>query len=381
MATDFHLESRGGVAKRHAPRSNPASVRPAGEPPHASAGLPLFLQRAPLVSIEPDVIQRFCDPNTQSCLDDTSAEADAGPVAGESAAEGGVAACDPERQSCQEPEPGGGSETETQEDTPAPGELYAAQFRQLDILLQDRLRARAVTDWAMGFFQDEPSIEGVAHVLTRKIDDALLAVNRGVESLKAGFIFDLTNWFPGINFRVPIEYAANLYLERSRIPWLITYRIPGPVAVAAVAVEDMRGKCEEHAFLAVYLLTIGHMIQNMPFGQLRGDIFYTGAASESHAVSILVLGDEFKDALRASVEQTGGIDARWLCAHTDLWGPNAWIVDGWSGKASRLAQDPIALDYARSQEFRRDRSGGLTSEWDVTVNQLARRVAGAYGIQ
>jgi hypothetical protein len=266
------------------------------------------------------------------------------------------------------------------------GEKYSDQFRQLEIEIGERSRTRAITIWAMDFFEGGPPIEDVATALTKKVDDALFAINR-LEGLRTWI--EPTTWFD--MYRKPIDAAMDLYLERSLTPWLITYRIPRPLAVAVHAVEDIKGKCEEHAFLTVYLLSIGHMIQKMPFGQLAGDIYYTGVGMEKspflgilerrHAMVILVKGDEFKDALKASIDQTGSINARWLCEHTDLWGPNAWIVDGWTGKAKKLSDNPITLDWTLSQEFRRNPRGSLTSEWDVTVDEMANRVARAYGIQ
>jgi hypothetical protein len=262
-----------------------------------------------------------------------------------------------------------------------PGEKYREQFRQLHIEIGKRLRARAITNWAMSFFQSTPAIPNIAKAMTKKIDDALLAVNKIGESLMAGFVFDLTNWFPGLTFRESIDFLADLYVKRSHTPWLITYRIPRAVAVAVQAVEDKRGKCEEHAFLAVYLLTVGHMIQNMPFGQLRGDIFYTGAATTKHGIAILVKGSEFKNAIIASKKKTGKINPRWLCLHTNLWGKSAWIIDGWEGKAEKLAKNPISLDYVMSQTFRRNVAEKIPSKWDVTVDQMAKRVASIYGIK
>ncbi len=263
---------------------------------------------------------------------------------------------------------------------PTPGAKYRAQLRQLHIEVGERLRARAVSNWALKFFQGNPDIPMIAKALSAKIDDALLAVNRGVESLKAGFILDLTNWVPGISFRANIDKLADLYLKRSRTPWLITYRIPRAVAVAVQAVEDKRGKCEEHAFLAVYLLTLGHMIQNMPFGRLKGDIYYTGAGTYNHAIAILVKGTEFKDAIIASKKRTGKVEFQWLRTHTKVWGKSAWIVDGHKGEAKKLAGERILLDYTKSQTFRRDVSTGVVSKWDVTVRQMVKRVAKDYEI-
>ena len=264
---------------------------------------------------------------------------------------------------------------------PNTGEKYKAQLRQLHIEIGKRLRARAISNWALKFFQTNPDIPKIAKALSAKIDSALLAVNRGVESLQAGFIFDLTNWFPGLTFRENIDKLADMYLKRSRTPWLITYRIPRAVAVAVQAVEDKRGKCEEHAFLAVYLLTIGHMIQNMPFGQLKIDIYYTGAATSNHAMVILVKGAEFKGAILASKKRTGKIDLEWLRTHTREWGKSAWIVDGWTGKAKKLTGETVSLDYTKTQSFRRDAASGKTSKWDVTLKQMVERVAKDYNIK
>lgn len=263
---------------------------------------------------------------------------------------------------------------------PNPGQRYRPQLGQLHIEIGKRLRARAISNWALKFFQSNPDIPQIAKALSAKIDSALLAVNRGVESLMAGFIFDMTNWVPGLSFREIIDKTADLYLKRSRTPWLITYRIPRAVAVAVQAVEDTRGKCEEHAFLAVYLLTLGHMIQNMPFGQLKGDIYYTGAATPKHAMVILVKGAEFKDAIIASKKRTGKINLEWLRTHTKEWGKSAWIADGWTGEAKKLAGEAISLDYSKTHWFRRDVKSGSTSKWDVTLSQIVERVAKAYKI-
>jgi hypothetical protein len=263
---------------------------------------------------------------------------------------------------------------------PNPGQRYRPQLGQLHIEIGKRLRARAISNWALKFFQSNPDIPQIAKALSAKIDSALLAVNRGVESLMAGFFFDMTNWVPGLSFREIIDKTADLYLKRSRTPWLITYRIPRAVAVAVQAVEDTRGKCEEHAFLSVYLLTLGHMIQNMPFGQLKGDIYYTGAATSKHAMVNLVKGAEFKDAIIASKKRTGKIDLEWLRTHTKEWGKSAWIADGWTGEAKKLAGEAISLDYLKTKRFRRDVKSGSTSKWDVTLSQMVERVAKTYKI-
>lgn len=324
----------------------------------AEAGVPLFLQRKTASSfLSPPSLQN--QPDEENLVMDAQETGDAVDFA--------PIAFDP------------GQEIDTSENSVEipRDKKYSDQFRQLEVLIEERSHTRAITRWAMNFFQGNPSIENVARSLTKKVDYALFAINRA-EGFPLAWL-DATSWF-GI-FRIPIDAAVELYLERSRIPWLITYRIPRPVAVAMIAVEDVRGKCEEHAFLTVYLLTIGHMIQEMPYGQLIGDIYYTGAATAKHGFAILVKGDEFKEAIKASIEKTGKIDARWLCKHTDLWGANAWIVDGWSGEAKKLSDNPVSLSYIMTQGFRRNPTTSLTSEWDLTVYQMALRVAQAYGIQ
>lgn len=322
----------------------------------STAGIPLFFQRSVASSVRSDLVQRQMEDQDEDFVLDAEETRDALDF---------------------EPIEFDFSQRDRSVEIPW-GEMYSAQFRQLEVLIAERSRARAVTIWAMNFFKGSPSIEQVAHALSKKVDDALFAINK-LEGVLTWF--DLTSWF-GI-FRKPIDAAVDLYLKKSFIPWLITYRIPRPVAAALYAVEDVRGKCEEHAFLTVYLLTIGHMIQKMPFAQLQGDIYYTGAATEEHAMAILVKGDEFKDAVQASIDETGSINARWLCEHTFLWGPNAWIVDGWAGEATKLSDNPITLNYYMTQGFRRDPrdKNRLPSEWDVTVLQMAKRVARTYGIQ
>jgi len=253
-------------------------------------------------------------------------------------------------------------------------------LHQLSTEIGERLRARAISYWAIQFFQKNPDIPEIAKALTRKVDSALFAVNRWAETFQAGFIFDLSNWCPGLNFRKIIDFTADMYLKRSLTPWLITYRIPRAVAVAVQAVEDKRGKCEEHAFLAVYLLTLGHMIQNMPFGKLKRDIYYTAAATKKHAMVILVKGAEFKTAVIESKIGTGKIDAEWLRTHPKEWGKSAWIADGWSGEAKKLSGQEISFDYMKTQRFSRDERPGTTSKWDATVRQMAERVAKDYRI-
>lgn len=265
--------------------------------------------------------------------------------------------------------------------SPNDGATYRDQLRQLHIELKKRLRARAISNWALNFFAGNPDIPQIAKALSAKVDSALLAVNRFVESCQAGSIFDLTNWVPGMNFRTVIDHATEMYLKRSRTDWLITYRIPRAVAVATQAVEDTRGKCEEHAFLAIYLLTIGHMIQNMPFGRLKNDIYFTGAATPKHAMVILVKGAEFKDAIIGSTLGTGKIDLEWLRRNPRQWGSSAWIVDGWdTGNVGKLTTQKIELDYGKSLRFRRAENSGGVSKWDITLQQMVNRVVEDYKI-
>jgi hypothetical protein len=269
---------------------------------------------------------------------------------------------------------------------PNPGELYRAQLSELNTLIGEHLRARAVTDWAISFFQKDPDIDEIAQALSHEVDLALLAVNdyTSWDILKAGAFFDLTNyyWFPGF-WRDDIDFLKDFYTNISVESSEITYRIPKEVAVAIKAVEDTRGKCEEHAFLAIYLLSIGHMIQNMPFGQLHRDIFYTGVgtAVPNHAKVILVKGLEFKDAIIASKKGTEEIDNDWIRKNPGTWGNNAWIVDGWKGKAIKLSDEPIPLDEKLNLTFVRDPKSGVTSEWDVTVDQMIERVKKTYSIE
>lgn len=56
------------------------------------------------------------------------------------------------------------------------------------------------------------------------------------------------------------------------------------------------------------------------------------------------------------------------------------ILDGWIAEARKLTDKPFSLDYILSQIFRRDWTDPLPSKWDVTVEQMARRVAATYGI-
>ncbi len=258
----------------------------------------------------------------------------------------------------------------------AQGALYKAQLRQLHIAIGKRARTRAVSNWALKFFAGKPTIDTVARSLTKKIDQSLYAINNIREHLQSLSIIDLSNFV----YRWKIDYMTKVLLGAGNTPWLINYRIPRALAVALISVEEVRGKCEEHAFLGLYLLTVGHMIQNKSYGRLANDIYYTGAATSKHGFIILVLGKEFKNAVAASKKLRGKIDPKWLMAHKNLWGKNAWVADGWTGKAKKLSADASKLDYTMIQTYRRDPDSKRTSEWDLTVLQMAERVAKDYGI-
>lgn len=258
-------------------------------------------------------------------------------------------------------------------------EGYEIQLKQLNRFLEDKFKTRALTLWAIDFFSQNPNIEEIAQTLTSKVDSVLFAVNSLAETWRAGFILNYDNH----TFRGRTDKYEEIFLN-SLEPSMIGYRIPRPLAVALESVEVKRGKCEEHAMLTIYLLTIGHMIQNMPFGRLKGDIYYTGLATEGtlidHAIVVLVQGKEFKSAVEASIEENERISPKWLNLNLNLWGPSAWIVDGWDGNARPLSKEQLVVSPSKSENFRRNPGESLSSEWDVTVLQMANRVAQDYGI-
>jgi hypothetical protein len=258
------------------------------------------------------------------------------------------------------------------------GERYRPELAQLDYLIDKHERARAVADWALGFFDGAPDIELVAKTVSRKVDDALLEVgpwNKPKEFVQTAPFFDVTNWLDW--WREPLDYATRLYANNLS-QTALTYKIPRATAVGIWAVEDLRGRCEEHTFLALYLLTLGHMIQNQLFGRLRNDIYYSGMAVKGHAFVVLVKGAEAAEGLRAAPKDVNQ-RRTWLFGHMDQWGKSAWIIDGYEAARS-LALERRTADAQASESFRRNTDTAERSEWDLTVITMMERIAADYKI-
>ena len=270
---------------------------------------------------------------------------------------------------------------------PSPGSAYRQQFRQLRILLADYQAARDLTNWAIRFFQKASTIEEIARGVSRRVDKALRAVNsNGPDSS----FFDHYLGTPAMRYfsdAVTKSFAANPEV-------LVTHRIPAPLAIALVAVKKNMGRCEEHARLSLYLLTIGHMIHNTGFGQLKNDIYYCGAGKSDHAFGVLVKGQEFANAIREAKKavpvmvKDGYFNNdyfEWFYNNTSKWGANAWTVDGWTGKAIKLAQSGYKLDKGKtwSVSLRDPHQGEPVkfSKYDLSVYSMSKRIAEAYRIE
>ncbi len=296
------------------------------------------------------------------------------------------------------------------------GKKYQKQLGQLHSIVGKNSRLRALSNWALNFFDDEPDIKEVAKFVSKKVDMALVASNHSREQYKGLNFLDFTNRdaHPGINinflfskkflskkfykafivknrwsFRKNIDKKTNSF-KNSPSHDSIKYRIPMVLASSLVSTDRAGGKCEEHAFLSLYLLNVGQMIQNMPHGQLKNDIFYTGAATAGHAMALLVKGKEFKKAILQAKLETKGSPLpeinrilNWLILNSDKWGKNSWIVDGWDTKnVKTLAKRSKKLvpHYGVTQAFRRDAGSGTPSKWDLTIRQMIYRVAKVHGI-
>lgn len=309
------------------------------------------------------------------------------------------------------------------------GMKYKDQFKQLNTTLGKSSPLRALSNWALNFFDDEPDIKKIAKAVSQKVDKAIYAVNRPAElkeylknkssilSMIRHFEHSptLTSKFPFISkkssdwsFRTKILYQAKQF-NKANTSWAVTYRMPMILAAAAISTQEQSGKCEEHAYTSLYLLNIGHMVQNMPYGQLKNDIFYTGAAITGHAITLLVKGKEFKKAILMAKKSTNKSDMNsilaWLVLNTKKWGSNAWIVDGWNTKNVKsisAMNKNLSIDRGTtSKMFSRSfgeksnkaslsfmaRMKGVkaaksnSSAWDLTIKQMVYRVAKVHGIK
>ncbi len=319
------------------------------------------------------------------------------------------------------------------------GKKHHAQFIQLQKEIGKNKKLLKLTQWATAFFDDEPDIKKIAQKVSTMVDHSIDAVNtrefflylmknpdlikvlRQFEhSPKFSVNFNLyKNFIPTISFGVSkknndwsyrslILTQAKTYKKQASTDWAITYRMPMILAAANIAARTESGKCEEHAYTSLYLLNMGHMIQNMPYGQLKNDIFYTGAAVKGHAFSLLVKGKEFKKAIMIAKKSTNKSDMKsilaWLMLNTKKWGKNAWVVDGWDTKnvaslSSRksnlgLSGGITSKMFARNFEQKNQKfsksvmavvnsvktHSSNNSKWDLTVKQMVYRVAKKYGI-
>jgi hypothetical protein len=93
-----------------------------------------------------------------------------------------------------------------------------------------------------------------------------------------------------------------------------------------------------------------------------------------------VTGAEFKQVISDSRKQPPANSLNWLYAYKNEWGNNAWVVDGWAGKAEKLSAFPIVLSSEKCESFRRNWKSTSRSEWDLTIAQMVDRVSKAYGI-
>lgn len=283
------------------------------------------------------------------------------------------------------------------------GKKYKDQLRQLHITVGNNKTMRALSDWALNFFDDEPSIKDIAKAVSSKVDKTLYATNRKSEHLQSLSIADIQNIdidfkipYTDIRIQSPASYRALMeyqskFMEKTTSPWVITYRMPKILSSALISTKSRVGKCEEHSFLSLYLLNVGHMIQNMPYGQLKNDIFYTGAAVKGHAMAILVKGSEFKKTILKAKKETKGNSGseisrilNWMLLNSDKWGKNAWVVDGWNtSKVSTLASKKSKLTFhygITNKTFKRAFTDNKLSKWDLTIRQMIYRVAKQHGI-
>ncbi len=319
------------------------------------------------------------------------------------------------------------------------GKKHHAQFIQLQKEIEKNKQLLKLTQWATAFFDDEPDIKKIAQKVSAMVDYSIDAVNtrefilyllknksllktlRQFEhSPKFSINFNLyKKYLPYISFGVSkknndwsyrslILTQAKTYKKQANTDWAITYRMPMILAAANIAAKTESGRCEEHAYTSLYLLNMGHMIQNMPYGQLKNDIFYTGAAIKGHAFALLVKGKEFKKAIEDAITFEGKSDIdtilSWLAKNNKKWGKNAWIIDGWNTKnvsslASRKTNLPLKTKIS-SKMFSRDfgqknqnfsksvmavvnavkTHSSNSSKWDLTLKQMIYRVAKKYRI-
>lgn len=253
-----------------------------------------------------------------------------------------------------------------------------ALLRQVKALTRKQEQLRKSTHWANVFFKNNPDIPTIASSLSVFVDLSIQASNRYPDALgrraPAGFA-----WVQSYRSRSKIDQHTASILKRYHAPQHIQYRIPRAWATALQMAKSAYGKCEEHAFYALYLLTIGHMAQGMPFGRVKRDIYYTGAGMSDHAMVILVKGTEFKDLLKKKMGPNGRVDIPWLLKNTNSWGKSAWVIDGWDSRnCKNLAQAKIKLDFKKSLAFRRSQPSSVPSEWDLHLIAMIKRVAKDY---
>ena len=322
------------------------------------------------------------------------------------------------------------------------GSKYKKQLGELDTIVGKNTRLRALSNWALNFFDDEPDIENVAKFVSKKVDQALIAPNHPREMFKGFNFLDAKTWdyLPAIRstysffkkmvpyksfksymmggilsgVKLPSTFSKKIFTQRLihfvKNKWSyrtkidkktkgfrntssqdsLKYRIPMTLASSLISTDSLAGKCEEHTFLSLYLLSVGQMVQNMPHGQLKNDIFFTGAATKTHAMVLLAKGKELKKSIIKAKTDTKGKKGseitrilNWLITHTDEWGANAWIIDGWDRKnvkALSKRSKKLVPHYGMTQGFRRDTSAALPSKWDFTIRQMIYRVAKAHGI-
>lgn len=319
------------------------------------------------------------------------------------------------------------------------GKKHNTQFMQLQKEIGKNKKLLKLTQWATAFFDDEPDIKKIAQKVSNMVDYSIDAVNtrefflylmknpdlikilRQFEhSPKFSVNFNLYKKFiPTFSFGVSkksndwsyrslILTQAKTYKKQANTDWAITYRMPMILAAANIAARTESGKCEEHSYTSLYLLNMGHMIQNMPYGQLKNDIFYTGAAVTGHAFALLVKGKEFKKSIIMAKKATNKSDMKtilaWLMLNTKKWGKNAWVLDGWNTKnvaALSSRKSNLGLNHGiTSKMFSRDfgqknqkfsksvmaivnsvkTHSSNSSKWDLTVEQMVRRVAKKHGI-
>lgn len=295
------------------------------------------------------------------------------------------------------------------------GQKYLDQLKQLHITVGKNKTMRALSDWALNFFDDEPEIKNIAIAVSGKVDKTIFAQNRLSDPIDLGYltpilplpligmsylsehfqtlsILDVQNieFIPG-SYRKLMEKQSKTF-EKTTAPWAITYRMPKILASAMVTTKSRVGKCEEHSMLSLYLLNVGHMIQNMPYGQLKNDIFYTGAATKGHAMALLVKGMEFKKAILRAKRETQGKSGSeitrildWMLLNSDKWGESSWVVDGWdTKKVSSLAskKEKLTFHYGITNcTFKRAITDNKLSKWDLTIRQMIYRVAKVHGIK